>query len=97
VRNVFFTSQHRQYVSDPNHALLTKSIGVNKGLVLDEDLLQILDRRIKQLGIMQIPLIKVIKQIISLQNPLEETEDEMQAKYTSIWDKLACFIKADKF
>jgi len=34
--NVLLTSQHRQYISDPDHALLTKPIAISEGLVFEE-------------------------------------------------------------
>ena len=59
MHNVSLTSQHRHYVSEPDHALLTEPIVVNEGLVFEEHPVQILDRKIKQLCIKWIPLIKV--------------------------------------
>lgn len=57
--NVLLTLQHRQYISDPDHALLTKPIAINEGLVFEEHLVQILDNRIKHLRMKHIPLVKV--------------------------------------
>jgi len=58
MHNVLLTSQHRQYIPNLDYALVTRPITVNESLVFEEHLVQILDRRIKQLHIKQISLIK---------------------------------------
>jgi len=57
--DVVHTSEHKQYISDPNRDPLTKPFAVNEGLFFEEHLIQTLDRMIKQLRIKQIPLVKV--------------------------------------
>jgi len=47
VHNVLLTTQHRQYISDLDHALLTKPIAVNEGVVFEEHPVHILDRKIQ--------------------------------------------------
>jgi len=60
VHNVFHISQLRKYTPDPNHAIVSEPIEITADLVYEEQPIQILDRRIKQLRNKQIPLVKVL-------------------------------------
>jgi len=60
VHNVFHISQLRKYTLDPNHAIVSEPIEITADLVYEEQPIQILDRRIKQLCNKQIPLVKVL-------------------------------------
>jgi len=58
--SVFLTLPLRKYISDPDHAVIIKSIVAIEGLVFQGHPIQILHYRIKQLSIKQIPLIKLL-------------------------------------
>jgi len=56
---VFHIPQLRKYIPDADHAIVSEIIKVTGDLVYEEHSVQILDRKIKQLRIKQIPLVKV--------------------------------------
>jgi len=57
---VFHISQLRKYIPDPNHTIASEPIEITADLVYEEQPIQILDRRIKQLRNKQIPLVNVL-------------------------------------
>ena len=59
VHNVFHISQIMKYTLDADHAIVFETIEVSRGLGYEEHSVQIIDRKIKQLRIKQIPLVKV--------------------------------------
>ncbi|XP_031265999.1 uncharacterized protein LOC116124419 [Pistacia vera] len=56
----FFCSMLRKYVSDPSHILSVKDVELAENLVYEEQPVQILDKRIKELWNKSIPLVKVL-------------------------------------
>jgi len=60
VHNVFHISQLRKYTPDPNHTTISEPIKITADLVYEEQSIQILDRRIKQLCNKKIPLVRVL-------------------------------------
>ena len=60
VHNVFHVSQLRKYVPDPSHVIETDPVQLQEDLSYEEQPLQILDRREKQLHKKVVPLVKVL-------------------------------------
>jgi len=56
---VFHISHIKKHILDAGHAIVSETIEVNGDLVYEEHSVQVLDRKIKQLRIKQIPLVKV--------------------------------------
>ena len=60
IHNVFYVSQLRKYVPDPNHVIVPEFIEVTEDLVYEERQVQMLDRMTRQLCNKQTPLVKVL-------------------------------------
>ena len=53
-------SQLRKYISDPTHVIRPDTVQLKNNLTFDAMLIQILDKKVKELRGRQIPLVKVI-------------------------------------
>jgi len=80
VHNVFHISQLQKYVPDPNHIIEAEPIEITKNLTYEEHLVQILDRRVKQLRSKSIPLVKVLWTNHTSSEAMWETEEDMKNK-----------------
>lgn len=65
-----------KYISGTTHELRIENVELNDSLVYMDGLVQILDRRVKELKNKHIPLIKVFWKVIKLRRP-----HESQARY----------------
>jgi len=93
VHNVFHISQLRKYTLDPNHAIVSESIEITADLVYEEQPIQILDHRIKQLRNKQMPLVKVLWSNHTFQETTWKTEEEMKAKYPQLLKVILHYMK----
>ena len=78
MHSAFLTSHLRKYISDLDHAIITKAIAVTKGLVYEEHLVQY--HKIKQLRKKQITLVKLIWTNHTSLEATWEIEEEMKVK-----------------
>ncbi len=60
IHNVFHVSILRRYRSDPSHVLTVEELKVNSYLTYEEEPIEILAHKVKQLRNKQIPLVKVL-------------------------------------
>nr|KYP53930.1 Retrotransposable element Tf2 [Cajanus cajan] len=60
LHNVFHVSQLRKYISDPSHVIMSDTVQLKDNLTYETTLVQIADKRIKQLRGKKISLVKVI-------------------------------------
>ena len=90
--NVFHISQLRKYTPDPNHAIVSEPIEITTDLVYEEQPIQILDRKIKQLRNKQIPLVKMLCSNHTSQEATWETEEEMKAKYPQLFEVILHYM-----
>jgi len=86
VHNVFHIFQLKKYISYPSHTIVSEPIEITENLVYEERLVQILDRRIKELRNKQIPLVKVLWTNHTSQEVTWETEEEMKVKYPHLFE-----------
>ena len=59
IHDVFYVSILRQYRSNPSHIIQEPEIKISKKLTYVEELIEILDRKVKQLRNKKIPIVKV--------------------------------------
>jgi len=85
VHYVFHVFQLRKYVPDPNHIIDPEPIEIAENLAYEERPIQILDRRIKQLGNKSIPLVKVLWANQDSSEATWETEEDMKNKYPHLF------------
>jgi len=79
IHNVFYVSQLRKYIPDPSHVI--NPIQVQENLSYEEQPIQILDRREKQLRKKTLPLVKVLWANHESSEATWELEQEMRGKY----------------
>ena len=61
VHNVFCVSMLRRYILDASHVLSQKPLALDPDLSYEERLVQILDKRVKELRNKKIPLVKILR------------------------------------
>ena len=86
VHNVFHISQLRKYMPDPDHIIVSEPIDIANDLVYEKHLVQILDRRTKQLRNKQIPLVKVLWTNHTSHEATWETEEAMKSAYPHLFE-----------
>ena len=59
IHDVFHVSMLRRYRSDPSHIIQEPEIEISKKLTYVEELVEILDQKVKQLRTKAIPIVKV--------------------------------------
>lgn len=72
IHNIFHMSLHK-YISGTTHELRIENVELNDSLVYKDSLVQILDRRVKELKNKHIPLIKVLWKVIKSRRPHERS------------------------
>ena len=60
IHNVFHVSMLRRYRSDPSHVVSSETIELRPDLTYEEELVEVLARRVKELRKKRIPLVKVL-------------------------------------
>ena len=73
VHNVFHVSMLKKYITDPSHVLQSDPVQLKENLTYEEKLVQILDRKAKELRNKKIALVKVLWRNHSVE---ESTWDE---------------------
>ncbi|XP_060170670.1 uncharacterized protein LOC132601606 [Lycium barbarum] len=85
IHNVFHVSMLRRYRSDPSHVLLVESIEVSPDLTYEEEPIQILAHKIKELRNKKIPLVKVLWRNHSGKEATREREEDMRIQYPHLF------------
>jgi len=93
VHNMFHISHLRKYTPDLNHAIVSEPLEITADLVYEEQLIQILGHRIKQLCNKQIPLVKVLRLNHISEEATWETEEEMKSKYQQLFEVILHYIE----
>lgn len=85
IHDVFYISQLWKYVPDPMYVLKEEPPLLAKDLTFEQQLIQILDRRIKRLRTKEVPLVKVLWANQETSEATWETEDEMMKNYPHLF------------
>ena len=86
VHNVFHVSMLRKYVPDPSHILQHEPLQIGEDLSYEEQPVQILDRKVKDLRNKSISLVKVLWRNCATEEATWETEDSMRARYPDLFN-----------
>jgi len=97
VHNVFYVPQPRNYVPDPDHAIITEPIAITEDLAYEEHSVETLDHRIKQLHNKQIPPVKVLWANHTSSEATWKTKEDMRTKYPHLFEVTSHLIKALSF
>ena len=60
MHNVFHVSRLKKYYPDPQHVLATENIELQEDLTFKEELVEVLDWKVKMLRTKAIPMVKVL-------------------------------------
>ena len=85
VHGVFHVSLLRKYVSDLSHVLSYEPIELKQDLMYEKRLVQILDRKEKELRNKKIPLVKVLWRNFAVEESTWEHEKDMRTKYPELF------------
>ena len=85
IHNVFHVSLLKKYHPDPIHILHTEDVELDETLTYEEQPVQILDRKVKELRNKQIPLEKILWRNHDVEEATWEVEEDMQKKYPSLF------------
>ncbi|XP_071902707.1 uncharacterized protein [Coffea arabica] len=85
IHNVFHVSLLKKYHPDPTHILHTEDVELDETLTYEEQPVQILDRKVKELRNKQIPLVKILWRNHDMEEATWEVEEDMQKKYPPLF------------
>ncbi|XP_027155277.1 uncharacterized protein LOC113755471 [Coffea eugenioides] len=85
IHNVFHVSLLKKYHPDPTHILQPKDVELDETLTYEEQPVQILDRKVKELRNKRIPLVKILWRNHDMEEATWELEEDMQKKYPSLF------------
>ncbi len=85
IHNVFHESILMRYRSDPSHVLPIEEIKVNPDLSYEEEPIEILAYKVKQLRNKQIPFVKVLWNHHSGQEATWEHEEDMRRQHPQLF------------
>ncbi|XP_031266818.1 uncharacterized protein LOC116125233 [Pistacia vera] len=85
VHNIFHVPLLRKYINDPSHVLRAEEVKLKENLIYDECLIQILDRKIKELRNKSIPLAKVLWRNHKVEEATWEVEQDMRDHYPELF------------
>ena len=85
VHDVFHVSMLRKYISDPSHILHQKPVLVRQDMTYEEQPVEILDRKIKELRNRKIQLVKILWRNHSSEEATWEREEEIRARYPELF------------
>ena len=85
VHNVFHISLLRKYISDPSHVLKSDDVELKEDLAYEEQPVQILDRKIKELRNKTIPLVKVLWKNHKVEEATWEVEQQMRERFSNLF------------
>ncbi|KAL5767474.1 hypothetical protein ACOSQ2_014257 [Xanthoceras sorbifolium] len=86
IHNVFHVSMLRKYRSDPSHRVQAESIEIRPDLSYEEEPVQILDRKIKELRNKRVPLVKVLWRNHKVEEATWESEETMRQQYPQLFN-----------
>ncbi|XP_068504157.1 uncharacterized protein [Phaseolus vulgaris] len=84
IHNIFYVSQLRKCVPDPNHILESDSIQVKENMSFEVKPIRILDSQVKQLRGKSTPMVKVLWDLIS-RDSTWKIEEEIRASYPNLF------------
>ena len=67
----------KKYHPNPSHVLQPKNIEIDETLTYEEKPVKLLDRKVKELSHMQIPLIKILRRNHEIEETIWEIEEEI--------------------
>ena len=85
IHNVFHVSMLRRYRSDPSHVLKESEVEISENLCYIEELVTIMDHRVKQLRKREIPMVKGFWRNHGIQEATWETEEKMRRDYPHLF------------
>ncbi|XP_024018709.1 uncharacterized protein LOC112090804 [Morus notabilis] len=85
IHGTFHVSMLCKYIADLSHVLKYEASELKPNLRYEEKLVQILDRRLKELRNKSIPLVKVLWRNQLVEEATWEKEDEMKIKYPKLF------------
>src|SRR5215468_4063503 len=85
IHNVFHVSMLRRYRSDPTHVLITQDIQVEPNMSYEEEPVEILARKVKELRNKKIPLVKVLWRNHKAEEATWEREAKMKEQYPQLF------------
>ena len=85
VHDVFHVSLLRKYVHDPSHVIDHHPLKIHQDLSYEEEPIQVVDFKTKQLRNKVIPLVKVLWRHGSMEECTWESEQDMRAKYPDLF------------
>ena len=85
IHNVFHVSLLKKYHPDPTHILHLEDVELDESLTYEEQPVQILDRKVKELRNKQIPLVKILWRNHDVEEATWEIEEGMQKKYPTLF------------
>ncbi|XP_071917060.1 uncharacterized protein [Coffea arabica] len=83
--NVTAPPPPKKYHPDPTHVLKPEEINIDESLTYEERPVQILDRKVKELRIKRIPLVKILWRNHEVEEVTWEVEEEIRAKYPELF------------
>ena len=85
IHDVFHVSMLRKYVHDPSHVIDHQPLKIHQDLSYEEDPIQVVDFKTKQLRNKMIPLVKVLWRHGSMEECTWESEHDMRTKYPELF------------
>ena len=85
VHDVFHVSMLRKYVADPSHVFQHEVLNITPEAIYEEQPVQILDHKDKELRNKTIPLIKVLWKHDIAEEATWELKSEMKEKYPALF------------
>ena len=85
VHDVLHVSILHKYLADPSHVLQHEVLNITLEAAYEEQLVQILDRKDKELRNKTIPLVKVLWKHHTTEEATWELESEMKDKYPALF------------
>lgn len=87
MHNVFHISTLWKYIDDPDHVIEYEPLKILSGLVYNEVLVRIMDRKEQELGTKKIPLVKVLWCNNGVEEASWELEQNVCNKYPNLFEE----------
>ena len=87
IHNVFNVSMLRRYRSDPSHVVSSETIELRPDLTYEEEPVEILARKVKELWNKKIPRVKVLWRNHKTEEATWESEETMRQQYQQLFDQ----------
>ena len=86
IHNVFYVSMLRRYQSDPSHVVSSETIELRPDLTYEEEPVEILACKVKELRNKKIPLVKVLWRNHKTEEATWESEEMMRQQYQQLFN-----------